>query len=93
MTNAQQIISTVEYTFVERWSKMSAKQQREVFGAAVFGKKTFCYNRQRRMFEVAISADFGRDEVYADVTPEMVAQAVNTGKTIEYNSGYAFLSR
>jgi hypothetical protein len=90
----EQVIENVRFTFVAqaRPAKWSAANQRELFGAAVFGKKDFRYDNAKRLFTVRIHVCYGSDSIDLTVTPEMVAEAVNTGRKIEHDgAGHAVI--
>ncbi len=68
-----------------RWLKLTAGQQRSIFGAYLFGQKTVrvdC-NGQGRV-EVTYSVCFGTDWASAEFTMDQVAAAANEGRRLHF---------
>lgn len=63
--------------------RMSAAQQRAIFGANVFGKKSITINNVNQgEIEVRYSAAYGTDQVLTRVSFEQVAQAVAASRPL-----------
>lgn len=63
--------------------KMSAAQQRAIFGANLFGKKSITIrNEGQGKVEVRYSAAYGTDQVWTFVTFEQIAQAIANSRPL-----------
>lgn len=79
---ADSIYASIRYTFFTAEPKFrtwSANEQRELFGAPIFGKKRIRWNAARRTVETYVTT-ISRDYDIQSYTLDEVAALVNAGK-------------
>lgn len=65
--------------------KMPAAQQREVFGANIFGKKSITIrNENQGAIEVRYSAAYGTDQVLTVISFEQIAATLVTNRPLSF---------
>ena len=92
MTTAATILNTIRFTFFTAsttFKQYSANEQREYFGAPVFGKKSIRWNARRQTIETHVTT-ISRDYDIQSYTLDEVAELVNSKKfaTKGYSSYY-----
>ncbi len=100
MITAQDIHTNARYTTVdgEVWMKLSAVQQRELLGYAVFGKKPVQYDRVKQGWYVQYTT-LSRDITWKFYTNEKIAALVNNKEKVTRqdidtkNSDTSYLNR
>ena len=89
--NAETIAQNIAFTAFaasRSFEKMTAQVQRELFGKAIFGKKSIRWNGRR--IETRVTT-ISRDYDITDYTLEEVAELVNAGKYAERGwNGYNY---
>lgn len=93
MITAAEIFNNIRYTTFSantKFEKMPAAIQRELFGKAVFGKKSVKWNAARKIIITHVTT-ISRDYDTQEYTLEEVAKLVNDSKFAEkgYN-GYGY---
>ncbi len=85
MITANEIHTSTRYTTVDntnKWMKLTATQQRELVGFAVFGKKPVQYDRQRQGWYVQFTT-ISRDITWKFYTNEQIATIANKQAKVE----------
>lgn len=88
---AEQIAQNIAFTFftaTETFKPMSAAEQREAFGAVVFGRKAIRWNARTRSIQTRVTT-ISRDYDVQSYTLAEVAELVNKGaKATRGYTGY-----
>jgi hypothetical protein len=86
MTNRYEIAANCEIAGLAGKSvKLSAQEQREIFGAYVFGKQTLIISLENQGGVTAQKMSYPIDTLFHTWTLAEVAEAVNAGKKLQIN--------
>ena len=87
MITANDIHNAARYTSIDgKWGKLTATQQKELFGAVVFGRKDVKYNREKQVWVVEFTT-ISRDRCSYNYSNARVAEMIANGEKAERDNG------